>query len=54
MIPQKIWRYWNTVQQLSDAEGIGNILISSILFAGISTRNTLDELLEHLKGGPTI
>ena len=54
MIPQKIWRYWNTAQQLSDAEGIGNILISSILFAGISTRNVLDELLEHLKGGPTI
>ena len=54
MIPQKIWRYWNTVQQLSDAEGIGNILISSILFEGISTRNVLDELLEHLKGGPTI
>ena len=54
MIPQKIWRYWNTVQQLSDAEVIGNILISSILFTGNLTRNILDELLEHLKGGPTI
>ena len=51
MIHQKLWRYWNTSQQFSDVEIIGNILISSILFAGISTRNTLDAFLEQLKQG---
>lgn len=51
MIHQKLWRYWNTSQQFSDVEIIGNILISSILFAGVSTRNTLDAFLEQLKQG---
>lgn len=51
MIQQKLWRYWNTASQFSDAEIIGNILISSILFAGISTRNTLDAFLEQLQQG---
>ena len=34
-IQQKLWRYWNTAQQFSDEEVIGNVRISSILFAGI-------------------
>jgi len=49
MVHQRLWRYWNTASQFSDAEIIGNILISSILFAGISTRNTLDAFLEQLQ-----
>lgn len=51
MIHQRLWRYWNTASQFSDAEIIGNILISSILFAGICTRNTLDAFLEQLQQG---
>lgn len=53
-IQQKLWRYWNTAQQFSDEEVIGNVLISSILFAGISASNTLDALLEQLKENLTI
>ncbi|OAL82811.1 tyrosine-type recombinase/integrase [Acinetobacter sp. SFA] len=51
MIHQKLWRYWNTAQQFTDIEVIGNILISSILFAGISTRNTLDAFLDQVQQG---
>lgn len=49
LIHQKIWRYWNTAQYFSDEEIIGNVLISNILFSGISTPHSLDALLEQLK-----
>lgn len=53
-IHHQICRYWNTAQHFSDEEFIGNVLISSILFAGVSTPNTLDALLEQLKEGLNI
>jgi len=53
-IHQKNCRYWNTAQHFSDEEVIGNVLISSILFAGVSPPNTLDALLEQLKEGLSI
>lgn len=53
-IHHQICRYWNTAQHFSDEEVIGNVLISSILFAGVSTPNTLDALLEQLKEGLNI
>ena len=53
-IHQKICRYWNTAQRFSDEEVFGNVLISSILFAGVSTPHTLDALLEQLKEGLNI
>ena len=51
MIRQKLWRYWDTASQFSDTEIMGNLLISGILFAGISTRSTLDAFLEQLQQG---
>ncbi|MGN9714499.1 site-specific integrase [Acinetobacter variabilis] len=46
---QKLWRYWHTATQFSEEEVIGNVLLSSILFAGISTPNTLDAFFEQLQ-----
>ena len=54
LMQQKLWRYWHTARQFSDVEIIGNVLISSILFAGVFTPNTLDALLEQLKEGLSI
>ncbi|WP_216937811.1 site-specific integrase [Acinetobacter sp. BY484] len=51
---QKLWRYWHTATEFSEEEVIGNVLLSSILFAGISSPNTLDAFFEQLQEGLTI
>lgn len=42
MIHHKLLLYCSTAPQFSDAEIMGNILISSVLFAETFTRNTLN------------
>lgn len=54
LVQHKLWRYWHTARQFSEDEIIGNVLISSILFAGVSAPNSLDDILAHLRQGPTI
>lgn len=48
----KLWFYWRVAKDsssFSDEEIIGNILISSILYGGLSQKASLTALLEHLK-----
>lgn len=54
ILHDKLRRYWDTTTQFSKDEVIGNVLLSSILFAGISTQNTLDAFFEQLQQGLTI
>ena len=52
LIIEKLWDYWILAQESSafaDNEIIGNILICSILYGGLSQTATLNALLEHLK-----
>lgn len=51
MLHQQLRRYWDTASQFSQDEVIGNVLLSSILFAGISTQQTLDAFFEQLQHG---
>ncbi|GAA5012364.1 hypothetical protein GCM10023206_21130 [Acinetobacter puyangensis] len=51
-IIDKLWDYWVLAKEstvFSDDEIIGNILISSILYAGLNQKASLTALLEHLK-----
>lgn len=52
LIIEKLWDYWILSQEsstFSDNEIIGNILICSILYGGLSQTASLNALLEHLK-----
>lgn len=52
IILEKLWDYWILAQDsstFSDDEIIANILLCSMLYAGISQTATLNALLEHLK-----
>lgn len=46
---ERIWHYWHTTEHFSDDEIIGNLLISAILYGGLSHQASLNNLLEHLK-----
>jgi integrase len=46
---ERLWRYWHTAKHFSDDEIIGNLLISAILYGGLSHQASLNALLEHLK-----
>ncbi|WP_416377022.1 tyrosine-type recombinase/integrase [Acinetobacter sp. Marseille-Q1623] len=51
-IIEKLWDYWELAedhQSFSDDEIIANILISSMLFAGLNQVSSLNALLEYLK-----
>ena len=52
LIIEKLWDYWILAQESStfaDNEIIGNVLICSILYGGLSQTASLNALLEHLK-----
>ena len=48
-LKERLWRYWHTADHFSDDEMIGNLLISAILYGGLSHQASLNALLEHLK-----
>lgn len=48
-LKERLWRYWHTTEHFSDDEIVGNLLISAILYGGLSHQASLNALLEHLK-----
>ena len=46
---ERLWRYWHTAESFTAEDVVGNLLISAILYGGISNLSTLEALLEHLK-----
>ena len=53
-LKERLWRYWHTVEYFSDDEIVGNLLISAILYGGLSHHSSLNALLEHLKSDEAI
>lgn len=51
---ERLWRYWHTEESFTAEEIVGNLLISAVLYGGLSHQASLNTLLEHLKADEPI
>nr|WP_254202624.1 MULTISPECIES: tyrosine-type recombinase/integrase [unclassified Acinetobacter] len=51
---ERLWRYWHTAESFTAEEIVGNLLISAVLYGGLSHQASLNTLLEHLKADEPI